>query len=78
MFSPSKPTFIRVSFILTFQDGRIRAIQEPRKYEDSGDSDQGIYVGEWMLPRCYGIDYSERGLLITNKNLVVVERILGF
>ena len=20
-----------------------------------GDSDQGIYVGEWMVPRCYGI-----------------------
>ena len=32
-----------------------------------GDSDQGIYVGEWMVPRCYGIDDSEKGVLVTNK-----------
>ena len=31
------------------------------------DIDQGIYVGEWMVPRCYGIDDSEKGLHITNK-----------
>ena len=30
-----------------------------------GDSDQGIYVGEWMVPRCYRIDYSEKGVLFT-------------
>ena len=30
-----------------------------------GDSDQGIYVGEWMVPRCYGIKYFEKGLLTT-------------
>ena len=36
-----------------------------------GDSDQGGYVGEWMVPRCYGIDDSEKGLLIT-------KRIVGF
>ena len=32
-----------------------------------GDSDQGIYVGEWMVPRCYGIDGSEKGILVTKK-----------
>ena len=32
-----------------------------------GDSDQGIYVGEWMVPRCYGIEGFEKGLLITEK-----------
>ena len=25
-----------------------------------GDSDQGIYVVEWMVPRCYGIKYFEK------------------
>ena len=24
-------------------------------------------MGEWMVPRCYGIDDSEKGLLITKK-----------
>ena len=31
------------------------------------DSDQGGYVGEWMVLHCYGIDGSEKGLLITKK-----------
>ena len=30
-----------------------------------GDSDQGIYVGEWMVPRCYGIEGFEKGLHTT-------------
>ena len=32
-----------------------------------GDSDQGGCVGEWMVPRCYGINNSEKGLHITKK-----------
>ena len=32
-----------------------------------GDSDHGIYVGEWMVPRCYRIDGSEKGVLVTKK-----------
>ena len=32
-----------------------------------GDSDQGICVGEWMVSRCYIIDDSEKGLLVTKK-----------
>ena len=32
-----------------------------------GDSDQGGCVGEWMVPRCYGIEGFEKGLLITKK-----------
>ena len=42
-----------------------------------GDSDQGIYVGEWMLLRCYGIDNSEKGVLVTKNSLVFI-RLLGF
>ncbi len=30
------------------------------------------YVGEWMVPRCYGIDGSEKVLLITNNSLVFI------
>ena len=41
------------------------------------DSDFGIYVDEWMLPRCYGIDHSEKGLLIT-KTLVRFYAFLSF
>ena len=26
-----------------------------------------VYVGEWMVPRCYGINNSEKGLHIINK-----------
>ena len=37
------------------------------------DSDHGIYVGEWMVPRCYRIDGSEKPVLVT-KNSLVVER----
>ena len=36
-----------------------------------GDSDQGIHVGEWMVPHCYGIDGSEKDVLFT-KQLVSV------
>ena len=32
-----------------------------------GDSDHGIYVGEWMVSHCYRIDYSEKGLLVTKR-----------
>ena len=32
-----------------------------------GDSDHGIYMGEWMVPRCYRIDGSEKGVLVTQK-----------
>ena len=24
-------------------------------------------MGEWMVPRCYGIDYSDKGVLVTKK-----------
>ena len=33
-----------------------------------GDSDLGGYVGEWMVPHCYGINSFEKGLLITKQN----------
>ena len=36
-----------------------------------GDSDQGRYVGEWMVPRYYAIYDSEKGLLIKENSLVV-------
>ena len=32
-----------------------------------GDSDQGGCVGEWMVPRSYGIHDSEKGLHITKQ-----------
>ena len=38
-----------------------------------GDSDQGIYVGEWMVPRCYGNKYLKKGLLITKSVFGVFE-----
>ena len=32
-----------------------------------GDSDRGIYLGEWMVPRCYGIDDSENSAYSSQK-----------
>ena len=56
---------LKNDWIWEAQGGREKIPPQP----GSGIAIKGIYVGEWMVPRCYRIDYSEKGLLITKKNV---------
>ena len=57
--------FVCVYIYLNLQLKKTCALYPPAPR--CGDSDHGIYVGEWMVPRCYRIDGSEKGVLVTKQ-----------